>query len=64
MKVRYWKNYQHKIKKLSLRMVNYNKFNHFNLFEVEPYNHVRDILCLSLIQLSKRKKKNKNSGLR
>lgn len=57
MKLDHWEKYQHKIKKWSLKMTKYNKINNFNFLESEPYNHVRDILCLSLTKIELKDKK-------
>ena len=57
MKLDHWRKYQRKIKKWSLKMTAYNKINDFNILETEPYNHVRDIFCLSLTKIKPKNKK-------
>ena len=52
MKLDHWRKYQRKIEKWSLKMTAYNKINDFNILETEPYNHVRDIFCLSFSTFS------------
>jgi len=57
MKLDHWRKYQRKIEKWSLKMTAYNKINDFNILETEPYNHVRDIFCLSLTKIKPKNKK-------
>ena len=52
-----WENYNIKNMKLAKKFISLNKKNKFNFIEKGLYNHVRDILCLSLL-INKKKKLN------
>tara|TARA_B100000579_G_scaffold423657_1_gene427045 strand:+ start:316 stop:972 length:657 start_codon:yes stop_codon:yes gene_type:complete len=52
-----WEKYNIKNMKLAKRFISLNKKNKFNFIEKGLYNHVRDILCLSLL-INKKKKLN------
>ena len=50
-----WEKYNIKNMKLAKKFISLNKKNKFNFIEKGLYNHVRDILCLSLL-INKKKK--------
>ena len=52
-----WEKYNIKNMKLAKKFITLNKKNKFNFIEKGLYNHVRDILCLSLL-INKKKKLN------
>ena len=52
-----WEKYNIKNMKLAKKFISLNKKNKFNFIEKGLYNHVRDILCLSLL-INKKKKLN------
>ena len=50
-----WQKYNIKSNKLSLNFEKYNNINFFNKIENSYYNHTRDLFCLSLTKLKKKK---------
>lgn len=50
-----WKKYNNKSDKLSLEFDRHNNKNFFNKIENSYYNHTRDLFCLSLLRLNKKK---------
>tara|TARA_Y100000992_G_scaffold279077_1_gene225105 strand:+ start:11010 stop:11666 length:657 start_codon:yes stop_codon:yes gene_type:complete len=50
-----WKIYNINSNKLAIKFDNYNSDNYFNKVENSYYNHTRDLLCLTLLRLSKKK---------
>ena len=54
-----WKIYNLKRINLSKKIINFNRKNKFNYIENGLYNHVRDIFCIGLLLLDKKKKLNK-----
>lgn len=50
----YWSAYNENLFELSEEIINHNKNNHFNFVEKNFYNHVRDIVSLTLILNSKK----------
>lgn len=51
-----WKKYNLKRSLIANRIVEFNKINKFNFLEKKPYNHIRDIFCLSIATLKKNKR--------
>lgn len=49
----YWNNYNRDLEELAEVMLTHNSFNQFNFIESSFYNHVHDILALSLLHASK-----------
>ena len=44
----YWKIYNNEKKQLLKKVIDFNNKNKFNFLENENYNHIRDILSLTL----------------
>ena len=55
----YWKLYNNEKKQLLKKVINFNNKNKFNFLENENYNHIRDILSLTLSNIKFEKKKAK-----
>ncbi len=53
----YWKIYNQEKKKLLKKVINFNNKDKFNFLEKENYNHIRDILSLTLSNLKFTKNK-------
>ena len=47
----YWKTYNQEKKKLLKKVIDFNNKNKFNFLEKENYNHIRDILSLTLLNI-------------
>ena len=47
----YWKIYNQEKKKLLKKVIDFNNKNKFNFLEKENYNHIRDILSLTLLNI-------------
>ena len=54
-----WKTYNLKRINLSKKIIKFNRKNKFNYIENGLYNHIRDIFCIGLLLLDKKKKLNK-----
>tara|TARA_B100000925_G_C21957699_1_gene451933 strand:+ start:592 stop:1269 length:678 start_codon:yes stop_codon:yes gene_type:complete len=53
----YWKIYNQEKKKLLQKVIDFNNKNKFNFLEKENYNHIRDILSLTLLNIKSDRKK-------
>ncbi len=53
----YWKIYNQEKKKLLQKVIDFNNKNKFNFLEKENYNHIRDILSLTLINIKPNRNK-------
>ena len=51
-----WKKYNLKRSLIAKKIVEFNKKSKFNFLEKKPYNHIRDIFCLSITTLKKSKR--------
>ena len=54
-----WKTYNLKRINLSKKIIKFNRKNKINYIENGLYNHIRDIFCIGLLLLDKKKKLNK-----
>ena len=45
----YWKKYNKNLLKLSNELISFNKKNSFNFIEANSYNHIRDIVVLTIL---------------
>jgi len=50
-----WKTYNLKRINLSKKIIKFNRKNKFNYIENGLYNHIRDIFCIGLLLLDKKK---------
>ena len=54
----YWENYNNELFNFSEKLIIHNAKNNFNFIETNLYNHIHDILVLSLLLLGNNKEKN------
>tara|TARA_Y100001978_G_C23555219_1_gene366524 strand:+ start:34 stop:696 length:663 start_codon:yes stop_codon:yes gene_type:complete len=51
----YWQNYNNKLLEFSNKLIDFNNNNQFNFIEKNLYNHIHDILILTILILNKKK---------